>query len=131
LKLRPHHLLCLLAFRGTAYDRRFVHAMNLARLRFLAGETAQVLGGREDELCSQCPNLDTRTRECGSKEGVSASELDQRVKLALGLSEGDELGVDALRAGIEKLGEGGWARLCDGCTWGITLCPVSEWPARA
>ena len=66
LRLRPHHLLCLLKYTGHGYDERFTDHMNrIAEILKNNPDTAvQIIKG-PDELCAMCPNL---------KRGICVSE---------------------------------------------------------
>jgi hypothetical protein len=55
MKLRPHHLLCLLNFVGEGYDDAFCANMAEQKRRFAeAGRFTLFDGG--DDVCAACPN---------------------------------------------------------------------------
>lgn len=57
MKLRGHHLLCILGFQGYGYSEDFV--LNIARINELrkSDKTTIKLINRPDDICSACPNL--------------------------------------------------------------------------
>jgi len=57
MKLRGHHLLCILGFQGYGYSEDFV--LNMARINELrkSDKTTIKLINRPDDICSACPNL--------------------------------------------------------------------------
>jgi hypothetical protein len=57
MKLRGHHLLCILGFQGYGYSEDFV--LNMARINELrkSDKTIIKLINRPDDICSACPNL--------------------------------------------------------------------------
>lgn len=57
MKLRGHHLLCILGFQGYGYSEDFV--LNMVRINELrkSDKTTIKLINRPDDICSACPNL--------------------------------------------------------------------------
>ncbi len=57
MKLRGHHLLCILGFQGYGYSEDFI--LNMARINELrkSDKTTIKLINRPDDICSACPNL--------------------------------------------------------------------------
>jgi uncharacterized protein len=50
IRLRPHHLLCMLTFVGKGYSPRFVENYHAIAKRLSAGETIEIVEG-PDDLC--------------------------------------------------------------------------------
>ena len=57
MKLRGHHLLCILGFQGYGYSEDFV--LNMTRINELrkTDKTTIKLINSSDDICSACPNL--------------------------------------------------------------------------
>lgn len=57
IKLRGHHLLCLLGFQGYGYSEDFV--LNMTRINEMrkSKDTLISLTNKPDDICSACPNL--------------------------------------------------------------------------
>jgi len=133
IRLRGHHLLCLLSFSGDGYSPEFVE-----RFRSLAdsyrepGLVVRVLAS-PDDACAACPHLDAGG--CASPmDGPEAdvAALDAAVLDALGIAPGPHLAHDLHRL-VAALSEGTLHRLCRACSWyGRTDCQrtVREAAAR-
>lgn len=57
MKLRGHHLLCILGFQGYGYSEDFV--LNMTRINELRKSEKSIikLTNSPDDICSSCPNL--------------------------------------------------------------------------
>lgn len=57
MKLRGHHLLCILGFQGYGYSEDFV--LNMTRINELRKSEKSIikLTNIPDDICSSCPNL--------------------------------------------------------------------------
>lgn len=65
LKIRGHHLICLLGFRGRGYSPAFVEAMRrVSEVFHSAPDAPIVLITRCDVICASCPhNIDDKCRK--------------------------------------------------------------------
>ncbi len=90
LRIRGHHLLCILGFRGRGYDRRFVQNMGtLVSTIRQDPDLTFVLTDRCDDICSACPhNTAGRCRKKPQGEDV-AQKADRAVLGRLGLAPGE------------------------------------------
>ncbi len=123
MKLRPHHLFCLLAYSGKGYSPAFIQACERLQTRFLAGETA-TLTLKADDLCKACPHMDEHGCCLSPNIQVTADELDQRVLTLLGWRAGDSVTVDLLRRWLTRSPGADLASVCLGCSWRDTAdCP--------
>lgn len=50
VRLRGHHLLCLLTYKGLGYSPEFVAGMTATAARLVAGATAEIVEG-PDDIC--------------------------------------------------------------------------------
>ena len=57
LKLRGHHLLCLLGFQGYGYDKDFISNMDYINKVRKDKDTLITLTNSPDDICIKCPNL--------------------------------------------------------------------------
>jgi hypothetical protein len=129
VRLRPHHLLCMLTFAGKGYTSQFVAQFESVVERLLAGqESIEVVAG-PDEICStmdevlerHCTNDSVALRD--EQAATSIAQLLHRP-----IEEGVVLALDqpflakmrsAFAAGTIRSG-------CSGCQW-KTLCDeISE-----
>lgn len=53
VRLRPHHLLCILTYIGKGYGQDFTANMTAVVRRIASGETIEVISG-PDDICSPC-----------------------------------------------------------------------------
>ena len=115
LQLRPHHLLCLIAFRGRGYSDEFVERMTQLQQRYLAGEPVQLLTGADDG-CAACPHTD-EDEGCLAPMGLEPTRLDRRILTGLGLTEGQSVTVKDVARSLQGWPEARVAQLCEGCIW--------------
>ncbi|WP_284641352.1 DUF1284 domain-containing protein [Paenibacillus silviterrae] len=114
VRLRGHHLLCLLGYRGMGYSKAYTENMTAVygRLRDNPSTSVTIVEG-VDDLCSCFPS--DQEYHC-DREGVFRH--DRLVLDHLGLSFGDTLAWEQLLERIrrwvapERIGE--W---CAGCRW--------------
>ena len=67
IHLRPHHLLCLQAFRGKGYSESFVEKMTAVHAMLRENPKLEIrLAEGADDLCAACPNLEDGV--CTSKK---------------------------------------------------------------
>ncbi|MBR0372088.1 MAG: DUF1284 domain-containing protein [Methanobrevibacter sp.] len=57
IKLRGHHLLCLLGFQGYGYSEDFVFNMTRINEKRKSKDCIITLTNEADDICSSCPNL--------------------------------------------------------------------------
>jgi len=113
IRLRGHHLLCLLGYRGMGYSPQFCDNMTdiYEQLREKPGTEIDIVLG-PDDICRAYP--DDGTSHC---EG-GVSELDAAVLGRLGFAAGDRIAWrDALAAVACRLKPDDIGRLCTTCPW--------------
>ena len=123
VRLRHHHLLCLLTYVGKGYTPAFVANMDRMAARLAAGETVTITDG-PDDICR--PLLDgDDAEEAPHCLKTSAARRDAHAATALSalldmpLTAGTELVLDAgriarLRAAFAA---GDIRAACIGCPW--------------
>jgi uncharacterized protein len=113
LRLRGHHLLCLLGYRGMGYSPAFCDNMTgiYEQLRQQPETVIEIVHG-PDDICAAYP--DNETKHC---EG-SVYELDTRVLDRLGLTTGSRLSwQEALTRVGSRLVPDDIGKLCTSCPW--------------
>lgn len=123
VRLRPHHLLCLLTYVGKGYTPGFVANYDRIALRLSLGEGILVVDGPDDVcaalLCepdAHCFRDSVRLRDAQAAADVG-DLLDMKISAGVRI----ELHV-ALLARMRKAFAGGVMRkACDGCEW-FDLC---------
>ena len=115
IKLRPHHLLCILGWRQSGYSEGFTDNFNrvVAELR-AAGEFEPVMG--VDAICIACPHNDKGI--CRRAAGARPDILDERVRARLRIEPGHIYDFNSLTAEIKaKIAPSDLNSICAGCNW--------------
>lgn len=123
VRLRPHHLNCLLTYIGEGYSPAFTANYDVIAGRIGAGEDILVVDG-PDDICA--PLLNEREPHC---LGESVVERDRLAAVELGnllahqIGRGVVLRLDAptLAALREAFSLGRTRAACQGCEW-QSLC---------
>ncbi|WP_172746657.1 DUF1284 domain-containing protein [Neorhizobium sp. T25_13] len=123
VRLRPHHLLCMLTFVGEGYSPAFVANYRRLAGRLSAGEPIEIVSG-PDDICA--PLLSDEDAHCfgASVAGRDAAALADIARLL-----GRELETGAMIASDQALFEtlrrafsaGVTREACTGCEWS-SLC---------
>lgn len=119
VRLRPHHLLCLLTYAGKGYSEAFTAGLDVIVARLSQGAPVQVVDG-PDDICA--PLLHDATAHCHND---SVRQRDQRAATDLGallqrrVGKGDLLTVDApaLVTWRQAFAQGRTRAACQGCEW--------------
>ncbi|MFP5078072.1 DUF1284 domain-containing protein [Rhizobium sp. YIM 134829] len=128
VRLRPHHLLCMLTYVGKGYSPAFVENYDGIAERLSAGEEIVIVEG-PDEICG--PVADAPGSHCRFD---SVTERDTRAALDAGALLGVEIEAGTrLRITRERLAAlrrafrvGSLRRACTGCEWKALCTEVAE-----
>lgn len=123
VRLRPHHLLCMLTYVGKGYTPGFTVNYDRVAARLRDGEEIEIISG-PDDICG--PLLTNRDSHCfkASVTNRDAKALEAVAQwLGLRLEIGSRIVPDAalirqLRAGFQQ---GDLRKPCSGCEW-TQLC---------
>jgi hypothetical protein len=123
IRLRPHHLLCLLTYAGKGYSAAFVANFNAIAARLSAGEDILIVSG-PDDICA--PLLGEVGPHCLRD---SVTERDRQAAASVGtllgypIAEGLELQLHSalLRNMRDAFSSGRIRGACGGCEW-FDLC---------
>lgn len=117
MRLRAHHLLCLLGFRGLGYSPEFVANLSAIhhRLRRCPEEHVAVVDGA-DAICSACPHLVEDGGACARGDGP---ETRDRAVLERLRSQSGECGSWSAwqRRLAASFDAEALAQVCAGCGW--------------
>ena len=125
LKIRSHHLLCILGFRGLGYSEEFVSNMGkvAAELRSDPGFPITLVVGC-DAICVSCPH--SREGKCRKKANseVDVPIQDFELLKRLGLEAGSQMLAGAAWQEVkERLTPGDLTEICGDCEWlGLGYC---------
>tara|TARA_B100000614_G_scaffold191254_1_gene172270 strand:+ start:271 stop:681 length:411 start_codon:yes stop_codon:yes gene_type:complete len=117
VRLRPHHLLCMLTYAGKGYSPAFTANMTAVVGRIAGGEEIQIVSG-PDDICA--PLLSEPDPHC-HRESVTAR--DKRAAAAVerrfgnGLSDHIVLERDDIEALRQAFASGDIRSACRGCEW--------------
>ena len=122
LRLRAHHGLCFLFYRGLGYDTPFVDNMTLVQKQLQANPLVSLTNSC-DCVCAPCPNC--HGGSCRAADEVRT--LDQRVLALCGLTPNTILPWAHLRQRvIERILLPGQRRsVCGQCRW-EAICAAQE-----
>ena len=128
VKLRAHHLLCMLTYVGKGYSPAFIANFDAVAARLRAGEAVQVHEG-PDDICQ--PLLDTEAPHCLGPGALARDALAaQDIGRLLGrpVQPGATIALDAAR--LEALRAafrtGETRSACAGCEWSALCTSVAD-----
>lgn len=119
VRLRHHHLLCLMTYVGKGYSPAFVANYDAITARLRAGEEIELVAG-PDDICA--PLLEDETAHC---HNASVIARDEQARLAIAREVTGALEVGALMvlsgpmlARLRQTFSTGAVRgACAGCEW--------------
>jgi uncharacterized protein len=119
VRLRPHHLLCMLTFVGKGYSPTFVENYHAIAQRLNAGESIVIVEG-PDDVCQ--PLTHAADAHCfgqsvNDRDGLAAQAVTALLQIPI--QPGAEIIPDAallakLRQGFSQ---GAVRKACAGCEW--------------
>jgi len=123
VRLRPHHLLCMLTYVGKGYGLAFTANYDRIAARIGGGEAIELVAG-PDDICAPVeatPGAHCRRPDIGARDRLATVALRQL--LGMPLAVGDRLQPDAAMIGRmrEAFAAGTTRRACAGCEW-AELC---------
>ena len=119
IRLRAHHLLCMLTYAGNGYSRAFCDNFDRIAARLGAGEDIVIVAG-PDDVCA--PLLHEDAPHC-LEASVAARDdtADRAISALLGttVAPGARLSLDAagLAAFRQAFAQGTSRQACIGCEW--------------
>ena len=117
IRLRPHHGMCLLNFRGMGYSPEFTEKMTaVSELLRREPETAVSVSDGADDLCSVCPHCVN-----GKCTSDNPAVFDRRVSEAAGVHAGDVVTWKDFSGKTEVLNRTALKEICAGCRW-LRVC---------
>jgi hypothetical protein len=126
IRLRPHHLLCMLTYAGRGYTPRFTSGMDDLIRRLGSGEEITVIDG-PDDICApwlgevSC-NPESRQPHCHEPRITGRDQraaADISALLGQEITSGSRLRLDAelLQRLRQAFQAGGIRSGCQGCEW--------------
>jgi hypothetical protein len=123
IRLRGHHLLCCLTYRGAGYTPAFVQGFDALAARLSRGEAAVIVEGPDDICAPVTDEPDCHCRDADVSLRDSRALADLSALLGQSLAPGDEIRLDAaLTQRLRQAFAAGTLRsACSGCSW-TTFC---------
>ncbi len=120
MRLRFHHLLCILGFRRLGYDEKFIKGMERVVQKIKENPDLEIKLIRGcDDICAACPfNVGgtCRNEVVGSEEAVRRK--DREVVERLEPKEGERYSIKGILGLIkEKIKPGDLSVICGDCPW--------------
>jgi len=120
MKIRAHHLLCLLGFQGLGYSPEFVRRMEKTRTALKKGPPFLIKVVEEgDDICSACPYCLEKECRKGKFSERRTREIDRKIIKALCLKKNQVIKSSQVIPLIkEKLGTfPRLIKICGKCGW--------------
>ena len=129
VRLRGHHLLCLLTYKGLGYNPSFVQNFNTVAARVRAGTPIRIVRG-PDDVCApmistggadvHCPSGNVKQRDVIALRQVGevlSQPLAPNTRIRMGISDYGRL-RDAFKAGTIR-------GACVSCPWDQTCTHIA------
>jgi len=114
LRLRPHHMLCSLSFRGKGYSNEFVKNFKAIHKKLKSEHTTIKIINCCDDICEKCPE---KQGDLCNKHQIVA-EIDDAYLRILQLHIGQTITFKHLETRIKKLLTiGDFKKTCSKCSW--------------
>jgi len=125
MKIRAHHLLCLLGFRGEGYNPEFIKKMKEIKERLEKEPNSIIEVVNEcDEICALCPYQVNNLCQKGKLSQKRTKEMDEKVLNYLDLQAMDTITSGKVFSLIKKrignfsiivkiCGQCGWREVCN------------------
>jgi hypothetical protein len=120
MKIRGHHLLCLLGFQGLGYNPEFIRRMEEVRTALEKGPIFPIKVVAEgDDICSVCSYYQAGKCRKGKFSAKRTEESDRKIIKALGLKKDQVIESSRVISLIrEKLGTfSELVKICGKCDW--------------
>lgn len=116
IRLRGHHILCLLGFRGLGYSPEFVENMTRVHSKVFSSNCKIEIVAGADDICGACPRLTEQTDETRNCRNVKRK--DESVLAYLSLKPGDSIGSTELYAKLARsISTDEFNKMCHKCKW--------------
>ncbi|MEW6173248.1 MAG: DUF1284 domain-containing protein, partial [Bacillota bacterium] len=114
IRLRGHHLVCLHFFRGEGYNREFIDNLEEVLGKAEKGDTIEVIEGADD-VCRACSEL--KDGQCAHTPDADANirQLDAKATVHLGVSPGNTVLWQDMKARVAATPKEWFVPFCDGC----------------
>jgi hypothetical protein len=119
VRLRPHHLLCLLTYAGKGYSPAFTANYDVIAGRISRGETIRIVDG-PDDICAPLLAEDEphcRRASVIERDRLAARNVEALLNTPIRPGAEVELGAELLRDMRAAFAAGRTREACLGCEW--------------
>lgn len=119
VRLRPHHLLCMLTFVGKGYTADFTENYVRIAARLSAGEDILVVEG-PDDICAPMlgePDMHCLTESVTDRDAKASAAVEALLGMAAGSGASIRPDADFLRRMREAFGKDTIRDACQRCEW--------------
>jgi hypothetical protein len=122
VRLRPHHLLCVLTYVGKGYSRDFVENFDRLAERLSAGEAVEIVSG-PDDICRPLMGGGCHCLEASPhrRDRIAARLIGMVANVTVEAGAPLQLSPALVGALREAFTDGRLRGACDGCEW-FDLC---------
>ena len=120
MRLRFHHLLCVLGFRGLGYDEEFIEGMRSVVQKLRDNPSLEIeLVDECDDICQACPfNKQQFCKNVAVGGEKAIRKKDRKVAKKLGYKKGEKHNVKDIFSLIKKrIKPDDLSVLCQVCPW--------------
>ncbi|MGL5647149.1 MAG: DUF1284 domain-containing protein [Clostridium sp.] len=111
--MRPHHLLCTMAYIGKGYNKEFIENMN-RKIKYLKTEDAKIrLKIKVDSICESCPNK--KEEKCITENKVKI--MDEKVLSYFNLEEKEYFYKEIIEDIKRIITKEVFDDICKDCEW--------------
>ncbi|MEX0955004.1 MAG: DUF1284 domain-containing protein [Rhizobiaceae bacterium] len=119
IRLRPHHVLCLLTYAGKGYSLEFTANYDLIAERIARGEDILIVA-EPDDICA--PLLDEPEPHCWrpsviERDVLATRDLDRLLAMSVRTGVSLSLEQDVLHRMRTAFSKGSTRQACTGCEW--------------
>lgn len=119
MKIRAHHLLCVLGYRGKGYNEEFIENMDSVVEKLNYNPTIEILTS-PDKICGKCPHM--KSFMCEKEHYIKT--LDNKVVSALNIDLGSRYTYETILRLIKNhMTLDIHEKICKDCSWySLGLC---------
>jgi hypothetical protein len=119
VRLRPHHLLCLLTYVGKGYSAEFIENYDRIAARLSEGEDIEIVAG-PDDIC--VPILDDVDAHCWRdsitiRDKAAAAALSEKLQISIDAGVKLSLPPSTLNKMRKSFADGSIRQACTRCEW--------------
>jgi len=127
VRLRPHHLLCVLTFSGKGYTHAFSVNFDSIAKRLDQGEAVMIVAG-PDDICApllSCVDAHYRRESVAKRDEHAMRSVSEALSWPIRIGEQTQLSPQVIKGLREAFSSGRIRGACFGCQWTDIFCSVA------